>query len=114
MKIVVPVDKDKKTIVTKTGQCSYFAVYENEKVVDFIPNSHHNGEGKHYHGGGGHHHSHKKDVLNLKGCDLILLRAVGESMKEALQSIGLKVKKIRKKDGETADEVVKNYLAGNI
>jgi len=35
-------------------------------------------------------------------------------MKEALESIGLKVKKIRQKHGTTADEVVKNFLAGNI
>jgi hypothetical protein len=35
-------------------------------------------------------------------------------MREALESVGLRVKKIRQKHGATADEVVKNFLAGNI
>jgi len=35
-------------------------------------------------------------------------------MKEALISLGITVKKIRKKDGVMADEVVKNFLNNNI
>jgi len=126
MKIVVAVDEDKKTVVKKTGQAAFFAIYEDEKVVDFIAN--HHGEGNHGKGnpqGEAHHkhedshegmehdehtNEHKKDVLGLKDCDVILVQAVGGNMKEALESIGLKVKKIRKKDGITADEVVKNFL----
>ena len=61
-----------------------------------------------------HTNEHKKDVIGLKECDIILVQAVGENMKEALESIGLKVKKIRKKDGLTADEVIKNFLANKI
>ncbi|MEO1937345.1 MAG: NifB/NifX family molybdenum-iron cluster-binding protein [Sulfurimonas sp.] len=124
MKIVLAVDEDKKTIVTRTGQSAYFAIYEDDKFVDLIPNKHHDGghhahrhNHEHDHGGMGHEahtNSHRKDVEALQGCDIILVRAVGENMREALESIGLKIKKIRKKDGENADEVVKNFLAGNI
>ena len=126
MRIVVAVDSDKKTIVKKTGQADYFAIYENEKVVDFIKNSH--GEGNHGKGnpqGGAHHkhehmegaehtNEHKKDIIGLTGCDIILVQAVGENMKEALVSIGLKIQKIRKKDGITADEAVLNFLNNRI
>jgi predicted Fe-Mo cluster-binding NifX family protein len=124
MKIVLAVDEDKKTVVKRTGQSAYFAIYEDDKLVDLVPNKHHDG-GHHAH----HHHaehdhsgmsheahtnSHRKDVEALKGCDIILVRAVGENMREALESVGLKIKKIREKHGTTADEVVKNFLAGNI
>ena len=126
MKIVVAVDTDKQTIVKKTGQAAFFAIYENEKVVDFIANSH--GEGNHGKGnpqGGAHHkhenmqhgehtNEHKKDVARLEGCDVILVQAVGENMREALESVGLKVKKIRKKDGTTAEEAVRNFLNDNL
>ncbi len=61
-----------------------------------------------------HTNSHKKDVEALKNCDIILVQAVGENMKEALESIGLEVKKIRQKHGVIADEVVRNFLDGNI
>ena len=118
MKIVVAVDIDKQTIVKKTGQAAFFAIYENEKVVDFIPN--HHGEGNHGTGnpqGGAYHkheNEHRKGVMGLVGCDVILVQAVGENMREALESIGLKIKKIRKKDGVTAQEAVENFLADNI
>jgi len=124
MKIVLAVDEDKKTIVKRTGQSAYFAIYEDDKLVDFVANKHHDG-GHHAHRYNEEHdhshmshethtNSHKKDVQSLKDCDIILVQAVGENMKEALESIGLKVKKIRQKHGTTADEVVHNFLSGNI
>jgi len=124
MKIVLAVDEDKQTIVKRTGQSAYFAIYEDDKLVDFVANKHHDGghhahrhNEAHNHEGLSHQehtNSHKKDVEALKDCDIILVQAVGENMKEALESIGLKVKKIRQKHGKTADEVVKNFLSGNI
>ena len=54
---------------------------------------------------------HRKDLNNLSDIDTILARAVGPNMKEALELSGIHVVKIRKKDGENAEEVVKNYLA---
>ena len=124
MKIVLAVDKDKKTIVKKTGQSAYFAIYDDDKFVEVVPNKHHDG-GHHSHRENEEHdhsemahdehtNSHRKDVEALKDCDIILVQAVGENMKEALESIGLKVKKIRQKHGATADEVVRNFLDGNI
>jgi len=124
MKIVLAVDEDKKTIVKRTGQSAYFAIYEDDKLIDTIPNKHHDG-GHHSHRHNEEHNhsdmshqehtsSHRKDVEPLKECDIILVRAVGENMKEALGSVGLKIKKIREKHGATADEVIKNFLDGNI
>jgi len=124
MKIVLAVDEDKKTIVKRTGQSAYFAIYEDDKLVDVVPNKHHDGghhahreREEHDHSGmehDEHTNSHKKDVAYLKGCDIILVQAVGENMKEALESFGLKIKKIRQKHGVTADEVIANFLSGNI
>ncbi|QOP43409.1 dinitrogenase iron-molybdenum cofactor [Sulfurimonas sediminis] len=124
MKIVLAVDEDKKTIVKRTGQSAYFAIYNDDKLEGFVANKHHDG-GHHAHreheehdhskmGHEAHTNSHRKDVEALKDCDIILVQAVGENMKEALESIGLKVKKIRQKHGKTADEVVKNFLSGAI
>ncbi len=124
MKIVLAVDEDKKTIVKRTGQSAYFSIYDDDKFVEVVPNKHHDG-GHHSHRENEDHdhsqmahdehtNSHKKDVEALKDCDIILVQAVGENMKEALESIGLKVKKIRQKHGTTADEVVRNFLDGNI
>ena len=112
MKIVVAVDMDKKTIFKRTGQAVYFAIYEDDKVVNFIKNNHNeNEEDKQIHSE--HILGHKKSIMGLQGCDIFLVQAVGEHFQEALDSIGLKVKKIRKKDGITADEVVKNFLNNN-
>ena len=124
MKIVLAVDEDKQTIVKRTGQSAYFAIYEDDIFLKVVPNKHHDG-GHHTHRHNEEHshdssshiehtNSHKKDVMALKGCDIILVQAVGENMQEALEYVGLKVKKIRKKDGLTADEVVRNFLDGNI
>ncbi len=118
MKIVFAVDNDKQTIIKRTGQAPFFVIYEDNKVLKYIENSHH-------HSSQGHHHhkemdekehtnEHKKDVEPLKGCDIFLVQAIGENMKDAINSIGLDVKKIRQKDGLTADEVVKNFLNGDI
>ena len=120
MKIVLAVDEDKQTIVKRTGQSAYFAIYEDDKFLEVVPNKHHDG-GHHAHRDNEEHqhsdeaheehtNSHKKDVEALRGCDIMLVQAVGENMQEALEYVGLKVKKIRKKDGLTADEVVKNFL----
>lgn len=124
MRIVLAVGEDKKTIVKRTGQCAYFAIYEDNKLIDLVPNRHHGGghhahreHEKHDHSGMGdekHTNSHRKDIASLQGCDIILVQAVGEHMREALESIGLKVKKIRQKHGTTADEVIANFLSDNI
>lgn len=124
MKIVLAVDEDKQTVVKRTGQSAYFAVYEDDKLLRLVPNKHHDG-GHHAHRHNHEHNhsekeheehtnSHKKDVEALKDCDIILVQAIGENMKEALESIGLKIMKIRQKHGKTADEVVYNFLNNNI
>lgn len=124
MKIAIPVDKDKKTIFKKTGHAAYFAVYNDDKVVDFIQNNHGKGEhGAHQHGDHDHDEhedhdehveEHRKDISPLEGCDVILVQMIGEHMREAVESMGIKVKKIRQKDGVTADEAVKNFLNNNL
>ncbi|HHD83668.1 MAG TPA: hypothetical protein ENK93_02215 [Campylobacteraceae bacterium] len=54
---------------------------------------------------------HRKDLGNLSDIDIILTRAIGPNMKEALELAGMKVVKIRKKEGDTAEEAVQNFLA---
>jgi len=118
MKIVVAVGEDKQTIIKRTGQSAFFAIYEEGKEVEYVPNKHHDG-GHHEHNHfdeehEAHTHSHRKNVAALEGCDIILVQAVGENMKEALDSVGLTVKKVRQKHGSTANEVVKNFLNNKI
>lgn len=111
-------DNDKQTVVKRTGQAPFFAIFENDTIVEFIPNTH---GSLHHHKHNGHSHSHeehtndhKKDVMALKGCDVILVQMVGENMREALESMNIKIKKVRKKDGEKAQEVVNNFLNDNL
>ena len=99
----------------------YEAVKNNLDKVSSYVSSH--GEGNPI-GGAHHKHEHlqneentssnKKDIAGIKGCDITLVQAVGENMKDALISLGITVKKIRKKDGVTADEAVKNFLNNNM
>jgi len=115
MKIVLAVDNDKKTIIKRTGQAPYFVIYEDNKVLKYISNGHNDSHHDHENMENKEHtNEHKKDVEPLKGCDIFLVQAIGENMKDAINSIGLDIKKIRQKDGLTSDEVIKNFLAKNI
>ena len=126
MKIVVPVDTDKSTIIKRTGRAPFYAIYENETAIAYVENQHAKEEEeeedhrhRHGHEGGAHHHEgegnhHRKDVANLRGCDVILAQAVGEQMKEALEHADIKIVKLSKYDGTHANEVVANYLAGTL
>lgn len=120
MKIVVPVDGDKKTIVKRTGQAPFFAVFEDSVFLEFVENSHahgdhdHNHEHEHEHN---HEHEqehsnhHRKDIQKLQACDIILARAVGPQMQSALDAISIKVQKISKYDGDQAQDLVSMFLA---
>jgi len=116
MKIVIPVDEDKSTIVKRTGRAPFYAIYEDAKLVEFVVNHHaqeHKHEDqhehhKHAHGEGNHH---RKDIAKLQGCDLILAQAVGKNMQSALSSAGITIQKLSKYDGTTAAEVVEKFLA---
>ncbi len=122
MKIAVPVDTDKETIFKRTGHAPFFALYEDENLLSVVDNHHGKGEhGAHENHEHDEHESdedhvahHKKDISALQGCDVILVQAVGEHMQEALDSLNIKIKKIRKKDGLTANEAVQNFLNNNL
>jgi predicted Fe-Mo cluster-binding NifX family protein len=118
MKIVIPVDEDKSTIVKRTGRAPFYAIYEDAKLVEFVVN-HHAQEHEHEHGDEHEHHEHahggenhhRKDIAKLQGCDVILAQAVGEQMQSALESAGIKIQKLSKYDGTTATEVLEKFLA---
>jgi len=137
MKILIPVEGENRKVYTRMGRAPFFAVYEDENFLELRENIHaksHNEEpgGRHArHGGEGqgkrHRHTegrlsamepyakeevehHRRDLKNIADVDVVLSRAVGPNMKEALELLGLKVVKIRKALGESADEVVANYL----
>lgn len=114
MKIAIPVDCDKKTIFKRTGHAPYFAIYEDDKLIDFVSNGHTHGEHiheKHSHADDEDHtNGHQKDIAGLQGCDMILVRMIGEHMREALKNLNIEIKKIREKDGLVADEAIANFL----
>ncbi len=139
-KIAVAVKDDTLEIFVRVGRAPWFAIFEQGKFVGLRPNHHaasHDHEGGH-HGGGhgdgrgmgsghgkqhGHDHTatevhspeevalHRKDIANLADVDVILVRAMGPNMKEALALQGIEIVKMHKKDGDKADEWVKKYLA---
>jgi predicted Fe-Mo cluster-binding NifX family protein len=113
MKIAVPVEGENLLIVQRTGQAPYFALFNDAVLESVVPAAQ-----KHEHH---HEHSHKDDddhiaghgksLANLQECELMLVRMIGEHMREAVERAGMSIKKIRQKDGECADEAVKSFLA---
>lgn len=117
MKIVVPVDNDKETVFKRVGQAPFFAVYENNNVVEYVPNSHghlHHDEHEHGHDNKEHTNSHKKDTSGISDCDVILVQMIGEHMREALEFHNIKIQKIRQKDGAISSEVVAKFLSNGL
>jgi predicted Fe-Mo cluster-binding NifX family protein len=131
VKIIIPVGSQEREIFQRIGRAPFFAVYENENFVELRVNSHaqsHDHEGHGQDHSGHHHHDeatmetyskeevahHKKDLGNLTDIECALTRAIGPNMKEALELSGIKVIKIRKKDGDTSDEVIRKYFAGTL
>ncbi len=129
MKIAVPVEDENLQVFTRVGRAPFFAIFENDRFKGLRVNhhaaSHH--EEEEGHGHGEHKRSqgafepyskeevehHRKDLHNLDDIDVMLVRAVGPNMKEALELSGIRVVKVRKKDGERADRLVQNFLAAS-
>ena len=117
MRIAVPVDSDKETIFKRVGQAPFFAIYQDNQVVEYIPNSHgHLHHDEHEHGDDHEEHTkaHKKDTAGISNCDVILVQMIGEHMREAIESHNIKIQKIRQKDGTTSNEAVANFLNNNL
>ncbi|BDY11934.1 NifB/NifX family molybdenum-iron cluster-binding protein [Hydrogenimonas cancrithermarum] len=134
MKIAVPVHDEGLQVYTRVGRAPFFAIFNDRSFEGLRVNLHaasgtHEEEGSRaHHGGHGKKkrertmepyskeevEHHRKDLHNLQDIDVMLVRAVGPNMKEALELSGIKVVKTRKKDGERADELVKNFLDKNI
>ncbi len=127
MKIAVAVHDKDLEIFVRVGRAPWFAIFEEGAFIELRPNKHaasHDHEGGHHGGGQGHHHEHahteehspeevelhRKDLENLSDVDVILVRAMGPNMKEALELHGIEIVKMRKKDGEKASELVEKYL----
>ena len=129
MKIAVPVEDENLQVFPRVGRAPFFAIFEEGRFEGLRINHHaasHHGE-EEGHGHGGHKGSrgafepyskkevehHRKDLHNLGDVDVMLVRAVGPNMKEALELSGIRVVKVRKKDGDRADRLVQNFLAAS-
>ena len=121
MKVAVPVSGESLEIVTRTGRAPFFAIFEfdgNEfKLLGLNENTHsHEHEEEHGHGNEHHQEKHTQDEVEhhhkhvkaskIEDCDYIVVRAVGPNMEDALKLAGVKLIKVRKKDGENALEVL--------
>jgi len=117
MKIAVPVEGESLTIVKRTGQAPFFALFDDavfDRIVE-APSGHAHDEHEddHDHGDDEEHiKGHGKSLTNLESVELMLVQAIGPHMKEAVDRAGITIKKIREKHGHRADEAVKNYLEG--
>lgn len=113
MKIAIPLDSDKESIFKRTGQAPYFGIYQDGKLASVVENNH--GKESHDHHEHGEDHAthtehHGKDIAALAGCEWILVQMVGEHMQEALQSLNIKIKKVRQKDGTNANKLINNFI----
>jgi predicted Fe-Mo cluster-binding NifX family protein len=118
MKIAIPVEGENLKIVKRTGQAPYFALFDGtdfDKIVKAPQSGHHEHDEHHEHHHGddeAHIEGHGKSLDNLGGVELMLVRMIGTHMQEAVKRAGIRIKKIREKHGEHADEAVKNFLQG--
>jgi len=115
MRIAVPVENEELIIETRTGQAYFFAIFEDDKFVELIPNPKHDHNHSYDDNESNqeeHTNQHKNQVLGIKDCQVIIVRMVGDHMAEALEDAGLEIVMVHQDDGEKADEVVKKYLAG--
>ncbi len=113
MKIAVPVEDESLVIETRTGQANFFAVFDDDKFVELIPNPKHEHHDEHdHHHDEEHANEHRNQVKGIGDCEVVIVRMVGEHMADALEEAGLEIVMVHQDDGETADEVVKKYLAG--
>ena len=117
MKRAIPVFGENLEIFERTGQAPFFAVFEDDKLLELRENPKHSHSHTHHH----HDHNHADDenhtnehrnqALVIQDCGEILVRRVGPNMQEALKEAGIKIVKMRKKHGDKADEVIKLYLS---
>ena len=123
MKVAMPVSGENLEIFTRTGRAPFFAIFEfngNEfKLLGLNENTHaheHDKEEHKHENGQGHqeehtvdevehHHKHVK-ASKIEDCDYLIVRAVGANMEDVLKLAGVKIIKVRKKDGENALEVL--------
>lgn len=120
MKIAVPVKDKTLEVFVRTGRAPFFAIFEYNgcefKLLGLNENTHakeeeeneQNGhqEENHYEDEVAHHHKHVK-ASKIEDCDYLVTRAIGPNMGKALNLAGVKVVKVRKKDGENALELLK-------
>ena len=120
MKIAIPVEGENLKIVKRTGQAPFFALFDDgvfDTMVEAPQSGHdhhdHDEDHDHHHGDDeAHVQGHGKSLANLEGVELMLVRMIGTHMQEAVKRSGIRIKKIREKHGEFADEAVKNFLQG--
>ncbi len=113
MKIAIPVAQDKDTIFKRTGQAPLFAIFEDKEFLKVVENGHNHEHDDHNHLEEQEHiNEHAKDIVGLKGCDIILVQAMGPHMREALENLGIKIVKIDKSYGNSAKEAVVKFLEG--
>lgn len=116
MKIAVPVEGDTLKVVEKTGSAPCFALFEDAAFVTLIasmqPAGQHQHVAHHYHHGAdeAHVHAHASRLSGLQGVDVMLFRRVGEHMRQAVEQMGITMKKSRERDGDTATAMVQAFL----
>ena len=131
MKIAIATN-DRKTIAKRTGRAAEFAIYniENGEIqsIDYQKNTHTHhddhdrNEGNHRQGHGGGHgqlhgehehhhehgaHTHDDIITQLKGIDMLLLKAVGKYMRKDLKRGNIPFQMVKENN---IKEIISNYL----
>ena len=117
MKIAVPVEGESLKIVEKTGSAPFFAIFDGKTFEGLVPGKQKGAHGHHEHhehhhdeDDQAHVHSHAKSLTGLAGVEIMFFRRVGEHMRQAVEQMGIKMKKSRERDGESAVDIVNAYI----
>ena len=119
MKVAVPVSGKNNTVFIRTGRAPLFAIYSIDgNQFRFVRHEKNPNAGKHHHHGGpkpehtDEHHinSHVHHLRVIEDCDALLAVAVGPNMKKALNRLNIEHVKFKKKDGERAEDLVRNFI----
>jgi predicted Fe-Mo cluster-binding NifX family protein len=119
MKVAVPVKDDTLEIVARTGRAPFYAIFDvidnNVRFIELRENLHAH---EHSHDDTMHEEEyseaeirhHRNQLKNIGDVDTLIVRGLGPNMKGALEQEGIQVIRSSKKDGEKADELVKNFF----
>lgn len=113
MKLAFPTN-DRKTLATRTGRCSEFAIVtiQNENShIDYVKNlQEHNHTHDEPHE---HEHSHEAIIKVLEGIDMVFVKNIGKYLQQDFEQQKIRYEKIKEENIATIIQNYKNKMYEN-